>query len=134
MTEERRLPAGTVAPALCADDLQSYPAGARIPLSLDEPPRRIRAFVACVSVRKQTDVALKVETGIIRFGPYQPGPTCVSTAITDGQESWYRLEPGLHAFCVEEVPNRRDLPYRFEGMWRIRAHEARFGLHERPRD
>jgi hypothetical protein len=135
MTEERRLPPGTEASALCADDLQPYPPGARIPLSLDEPPRRIRAFVACVSVRKPTDVALKGETGIIRFGPYRPGPTCVSTQLTDNQESWYRLEPGLHAFCVEEVPNRRDrLPYRFEGTWRIRGHGVRFGLHERPRD
>jgi len=135
MNEDRRLTSGTDVSALCADDLQPYPAGARIPLSLDEPPRQIRAFVACVSVRKQTDLALKVETGIIRFGPYQPGPTCVSTAITADQESWYRLEPGLHAFCVEEVPNQRErLPYRFEGFWRIRAHAARFALHERPRN
>jgi len=135
MTEERRLPAGTEASTLCADDLQPYQAGARIPLSLEVPPRRIRAFVACVSVRKQTDVALKVDTGNIRFGPYQAGPTCVSTMITADQESWYRLEPGLHAFCVEEVPNRRDrVPYRFEGILRIRGHGARFGLHERPRN
>ena len=135
MNEERRLPAGTAASALCSDDLQTYLPAARIPLSLDEPPGRIRAFVACVSVRKETDVALKVRTGIIRFGPYQPGPTCASTEITDGQESWFRLEPGLHAFCVEEVPNRRPwLPYRFEGMWRVRAHGARFGLNERPRN
>lgn len=135
MSEERRLPAGTEASALCRDDLRPYPAGARIPLSLDEPPRQIRAFVACFSVGKQTDVALKAETGNIRFGPYRPGPVCASSALTADQESWYRLEPGLHAFCVEEVPNRRErLPYRFEGVWRIRGRAAQFGLHERPRN
>jgi Dolichyl-phosphate-mannose-protein mannosyltransferase len=134
MSEERQLPAGTEAAALCPDELQPYPAGARIPLSLDEPPRQVRAFVACISVRKQTDVALKVETGNIRFGPYRLGPACASSALAADQESWYRLEPGLHAFCVEEVPNRRErLPYRFEGFWRIRGRAAGFGLHERPR-
>ena len=133
MNEKRRLPVGATASALCPGTLQPYPAGARMPLSLRELPGQIRAFVACVSVRKQTDLALKVGTGIIRFGPYQAGADCTAKELTDGQESWYRLEPGLHAFCVDEVPNRRQwLPYRFEGMWRIRAHGSRFELHERP--
>ena len=133
MTEERRLVPGPEASALCPGDLQSYPAGARIPLSLDEPPGRTRAFVVCLSVRKQTDMALKADAGVIRFGPYRAGPTCASAKIAERQESWYRLEPGLHAFCVEEIPNRRArFPYRFEGAWRLRGHGARFGLHERP--
>jgi hypothetical protein len=134
MTEERRLSTGPEASAACTEELEPYPAAARIPLSLKEPPGTIRAFVACVSVHKQTDVALRVKTGIVRFGPLRAGATCASTELTDDQESWYRLEPGLHAFCVDEVPNRRKwLPYLLEGSWRFRAHRVQFRLQERIR-
>jgi hypothetical protein len=137
MDEERTRTPSAAAGALCGDpsSLTRYPPGTRLPLEIDEPPGRLRAFVACVSVRKPTDFALKSDGGaVLRFGAYRDGasgPVCAPEELNDGQIAWHRLAPGLHAFCVEEVPNARNwLPYRFSGAWRVRANGMGFALRE----
>jgi hypothetical protein len=45
--------------------------------------------------------------------------------------SWRRLDPGTHALCAIEVPNRRPfLAYRVEAAWIIRGQAA--SLNVRP--
>jgi hypothetical protein len=45
--------------------------------------------------------------------------------VSEGRVAWYRLHPGLHAFCAEEVPNRRPwIPRVFEGTFVVRGHAA----------
>jgi hypothetical protein len=139
MDEERLLVPTAAAAALCGSgaDLVHHPVGSSVPLELIEGPDAVRAFVACAAVRKTTDFALHAEGGgFVRFGPYRDtagGPACAAGEIQEGQSSWYRLEPGLHALCLEEVPNARPwLPYRFRGHWGTRGNGVRFALRERP--
>lgn len=119
LDEKRRVETSASAAAACeALALERYPPGARIALRLDEPPGRIRSFVVCASVAKTTDLAFKVQSGIVRFGVDRSGE-CRTETLTDGDVSWYRLEPGVHRFCLQEVPNARAfLPYSLEGSWR----------------
>jgi hypothetical protein len=139
MDEERRLVPTAAAAALCGSGLAlvHYPVGSSVPLELVEGPNTVRAFVACAAVRKTTDFALHAEGGgFVRLGPYRDtpeGPACAAGSIQEGQSAWYRLEPGLHALCLEEVPNARPwLPYRFRGHWGARGNGVRFALRERP--
>jgi 4-amino-4-deoxy-L-arabinose transferase-like glycosyltransferase len=139
MDEERRLLPTAAAAALCGSgvDLVHHPVGSSVPLELIEGPDTVRAFVACASVRKTTDFALHAEGGgFVRFGAYRDtpqGPACAAGEVQEGQSSWYRLEPGLHALCLEEVANARPwLPYRFRGHWGTRGNGVRFALRERP--
>jgi hypothetical protein len=82
---------------------------------------------------KEADFALKADSGHIRFGPHRPGQGCATDQVAAGQIAWYRLAPGLHAFCLEEIPNRRTwLPYRFAGTWRVRGRSAGIEIRERP--
>jgi 4-amino-4-deoxy-L-arabinose transferase-like glycosyltransferase len=139
MDAERRLAPTAAGSALCGDgeDLVHYPVGSSIPLELVEGPYTVRHFVACAAVRKTTDFALHSEGGgFVRLGPYRDtpaGPACAPGEIQEGQSAWYRLEPGLHALCLDEVPNARPfLPYRFRGHWGARGNGVRFALRERP--
>jgi hypothetical protein len=110
--------------------LPRYPSGSRIPLELDEPPGETRPLVACVSARKRVDLALRAATGQIRFGPRsEAGCTQIVMA---GQVAWYRLEPGQHALCIEEIPNRRkSLSYSFHGTWVARGSGVSLEVRER---
>jgi 4-amino-4-deoxy-L-arabinose transferase-like glycosyltransferase len=133
--EARRLEPTAAAAALCGDDLPSdvptLPSGSRAPLSLSEPPGQARAFVACIAVRKTAQLGLRADRGAIRFGPMTETPCGVQ--VSAGQVSWYRLEPGMHALCVEEVANRRAyLAYELEGSWIVRGHSVRLSLKDRP--
>jgi hypothetical protein len=139
MDEQRRLSPTATAAALCGTtpDLVHYPVGSHILVLLDEPPDTIRQFVACASVRKTTDLALHSEMGApVRLGAYRDapgGPECATDEIREGQTAWFRLEPGLHALCLDEVPNARAwLPYQFRGGWSTIGNGVGFALHERP--
>jgi hypothetical protein len=130
LSEARWADPSPQAAELCQGELPRYAAGSRIPVSFEEPPGRTRTFVACVSVKKPTDLGLRTESGIIRFGPGELVPGC-GESISAGQVSVYRLRPGLHALCLAEIPNRRAyIPYRFHGAWLIRGHGASLDVRE----
>jgi hypothetical protein len=68
--------------------------------------------------------------GRIRFGPWSPGAGCRFELLDEGQVAWYRLDPGIHALCALQVPNRRPwLPNEFRG--RFIQRRARVGVHVR---
>jgi hypothetical protein len=128
--------ARTVDPAgagLCPDEgaLAPTPAGARVPVDLAGTPDPERMWVACVSVDKSVDVALRALDGHARFGPRGPNGCRWETVEAD-QVSWWRLKPGLHALCLDDIPNRRPwLPYHFGGVLIVRGRPVRLQLSER---
>lgn len=54
---------------------------------------------ACLEADKVADVRLIVSRGSIEFGPFEGG-RCRGEVVAAGQQSWWRLEPGVHAFCA----------------------------------
>ena len=127
--------ARTVDPAgagLCPDagTLAPMPAGARVPVDLSGTPDPERMWIACVSVDKGVDVALRALDGHARFGPRGPNGCRWETVEAD-QVSWWRLRPGLHALCLDDIPNRRPwLPYHFAGVLIVRGRPVRLQLSE----
>jgi len=130
MDEARTVdPAGT---GLCPDAgaLAPTPAGARVPVDLSGTPDPERMWIACVSVDKDVDVALRALDGHARFGPRGPNGCRWETVEAD-QVSWWRLKPGLHALCLDDIPNRRPwLPYQFDGVLIVRGRPVRLQLSE----
>jgi len=128
--------ARTVDPAgagVCPDAgaLVPTPAGAHLPVDLSGTPDPERMWIACVAVEKGVDVALRSLDGHARFGPRGP-QGCRWETVEEGQVSWWRLKPGLHALCLDDIPNRRPwLPYRFAGVLIVRGRAVRLDLRER---
>jgi hypothetical protein len=55
--------------------------------------------------------------------------------VEQGQVSWWRLKPGVHALCLDDIPNRRPwLPYHFAGLLITRGRAVRVELRERTTD
>ena len=129
--EARRLLPGQVPPGLCPDDLQreDHAIGSRIPWSVTRSPRPGEGWAVCLDARKGGDFGLKVGGGYAWLGAFRADGTCTPRLMTSGQVAWYRLEPGTHALCVEEVPNRRSwIPYGLEATWLVRGRNMRMGL------
>lgn len=113
------------------DALEPTPAGSRVPVELSGPPDPTRMWIWCVAAEKGADVALRSLEGHARFGPYGPGG-CRWETVEQGQVSWWRLKPGRHALCLDDIPNRRPwLPYRFEGVLVVRGRAVGLSLLER---
>jgi 4-amino-4-deoxy-L-arabinose transferase-like glycosyltransferase len=115
----------------CPPDLplEHQPPGARVGFALDTPPRAGDGWSVCVETRRGVDFGFRLLKGIVRFGRLDAGGACVADAMVPGQVSWFRLDPGRHALCVVEIPNRRAwLPYAVEGTWLVRGRAAALGL------
>jgi dolichyl-phosphate-mannose-protein mannosyltransferase len=109
--------------------LEHHGPGERLPFTRDTPPRAGDGFVVCVETRRGVDFGLRVGKGLTRFGRLGADGRCAADTMIAGQVSWYRLEAGRHALCLEEVPNRRAfLPYRLDGTWLVRGRAASFAL------
>jgi len=109
--------------------LERHPPGARVRFALDTQPQPGDGWVACVETRRGVDFGFRAVKGVIRFGRVDAGGGCAAETMVAGQVSWHRLEPGRHALCAVEIPNRRAwLPYSFEGTWLVRGHAAGLGL------
>jgi hypothetical protein len=131
MQEARRLVPGQVPPGLCPVDLPraGHPIGARVPLHVTRPPAAGEGWAVCVTAGKGGDFGLRVGEGYAWLGAFRADGVCLPQLLAPGQVAWYRLEPGAHALCVEEVPNRRPwLPYALEGTWLIRGRGMDLGL------
>jgi 4-amino-4-deoxy-L-arabinose transferase-like glycosyltransferase len=127
----RRLSPAPWTAAACPAEaaLEHQPPGARLPFERTSPPRAGDGFAVCVETRRGVDFGLRVAKGLVRFGRLTAEGTCDADTMVAGHVSWYRLDPGRHALCLVEVPNRRAfLPYRLRGTWLVRGRAASIGL------
>lgn len=134
MDANRRLPATLEGAARCREgEGERKPIGSGVAFSIEEHPARATAWVACVDAKERADVIFKSKKGTIEVGHYAAAGTCLRDEIEDGQEAWFRLEPGLHALCVVEPRmHRKWLPYQIDGRW-LAEGRARLSLQETPR-
>jgi hypothetical protein len=132
MDAERRFAPSLRAPELCPPTpTESLAAGDERAFSVREQPAKDTTWIGCAAVRKDMDFGLRSEHGVIFVGHYGADAVCVTDAIEPGQVLWYRLEPGLHAFCLAEPPNRRaQLPYAFAGRLLARGRRVELSLRE----
>jgi 4-amino-4-deoxy-L-arabinose transferase-like glycosyltransferase len=133
LDETRRLPALPAGSDLCGPDLpyQELPRRSHLPFKVSGTPDRGHGWVACVAAPDGADFGLRAVDGRIRMGPYSAAGGCLFELLDEGQTAWYRLEPGVHALCVAQLPNRRPwLPNEFRGRWLLRR--ARASVDVRP--
>jgi len=103
--------------------------GGETALSLLKNPEDGDVWVTCVIARRETDVGLRVGQGAVGVGTFTAPGQCPATTVVEGEEAWWRLEPGTHAFCLVMTPNRRAwLPYRLEAVWAVAGWGARFNV------
>jgi 4-amino-4-deoxy-L-arabinose transferase-like glycosyltransferase len=129
--DTRRLLPDPFAATVCPDSLDYalQPNGSEVPFVLRRMPRPDETSVACVVARRDTDVVFRVTKGSADVGVLVAPGQCRAQAVNEGQEVWWRLEPGTHALCVVTQPYRRTwLPYTLEGAWRVRGWSARVAL------
>jgi 4-amino-4-deoxy-L-arabinose transferase-like glycosyltransferase len=126
----RRAPdpfAGTVCPAALDYTRQSN--GGETPFSLFRMPRPDETWIACAEVRRDTDVGFRVAKGAVDVGVFVAPGVCRAEGVREGQETWWRLEPGTHALCLVAQPYQRPwLPYQLQGSWRVRGWSVRLAV------
>ena len=126
----RRAPdpfAGTVCPASLDYTRQSN--GGETPFSLFRMPRPDETWIACAEVRRDTDVGFRVAKGAADVGVFVAPGVCRAEGVREGQETWWRLEPGTHALCLVTQPYQRPwLPYHLQGSWRVRGWSVRLAV------
>ncbi len=130
----RRVP-DALGQSLCPSslDYELRPDDSETPFSIRRRPRPDETWIACVAVRRDTDVGFHVAKGSIGVGVMVAPGTCRIEGAGDGEEVWWRLEPGVHALCLVAQPNRRPwVPFALDGAWRVRGWSVR--LNVRPLD
>ena len=129
--DTRRLRPDPFAATVCPESLDYalQPNGSEAPFSLRRMPRPDETSVACVVARRDTDVAFGITKGAADVGVLVAPGQCRAQAVNEGQEVWWRLEPGTHALCVVTQPYRRTwLPYALDGAWRVRGWSVRLAV------
>ena len=131
--DARRRVSGPMDEALCPPSLDYAlrPSDTETPFALRRAPQPDETWIACVVARRDTDLGLRVSDGAIAAGSFAAPGTCRTDLVNEGQEIWWRLEPGTHALCLVAQPNRRaSLPFNLESQWLVRGWGVR--LHVRP--
>lgn len=116
----RRRAPDALGEALCPADRPYLhePIGAKVPFVLAENPPPGRKWVACLKAPRGMELSLWVTAGGLGVGRFTSLTTCETQPVMAGQEAWWKLDPGTHAFCVVTEPNRRAwLPYRMDARW-----------------
>jgi hypothetical protein len=129
--DTRRLLPDPFAATVCPDtlDYSVQQNESALPFALRRMPRPDETWVACVVARRDTDVGFRVTSGAADVGVLMAPGRCRTQGVSEGQEVWWRLEPGTHALCLVTQPYRRTwLPYRMEGAWRVRGWSARLAV------
>jgi len=129
--DSRRLFPDPFASTVCPDSLDYtvQPSGSEMPFALRRMPRPDETSVTCVAARRDTDVGFRVTRGSADVGVFVAPGVCRTQAVQEGQEVWWRLEPGTHALCLVTQPYRRTwLPYALEGGWRVRGWGVRMAV------
>lgn len=132
LAEARRLEPLPAASTECRGaDFQRLRPGGALEFSIEGRADLSRMWLACVSVTKPVDFALRAEDGLVRLGPWQPGAPCGGELIGKDQSAWYRLEPGLHVLCAVQAPPRRAwLAAPFSGRFVVRRHGASVSIRQ----
>jgi hypothetical protein len=112
---ERRLPSSTLSKEACdTARAQRLPAGQPFTLPDHGPGQKVP--VLCVNAPRDADFVLRVTSGHMVFGPVER-PGGAHEYAEAGQEIWFRLEPGPHAFSVVAENG-------FSGTWRATRGEV----------
>jgi hypothetical protein len=115
-------------------------AGARVSLSDLQPgipflrtslPDETQTWIVCVETPAGADISLEVFEGKLQFGRYAGG-WCGGEHVSQGKQVWQRLEPGLHALCVEPL-FAEDRPYPIRAGFRLHRGAASLSLVAGPR-
>jgi hypothetical protein len=113
---ERRLSPSPRARERCGTETPGPPLAAGQPLTLpDQDPSR-EVPVLCVDAPRGADFIFHVASGHMVFGPLER-PGGAHEYAEAGQEIWFRLEPGVHAFAVVAEDG-------FTATWRAARGEA----------
>ena len=129
--DARRLVPDAFSTAACPAslDYERRPGDSETPFSVHRTPQPDQTWIACLLVRRDTDVGFRVTGGAIGIGTLRGPGACRVEAVSEGQEVWWRLEPGTQALCLVAQPNRRPwLPYDLEGAWLVRGWGVGFNL------
>ena len=134
LSEARRFAPSRLGQEVCAGEaFAPLPVEGRRGFSVAEDPARNTSWIACVSAPSGTDFEIRGGKGAIYVGHYGEDRVCETERLLAGQAAWYRLPPGVHAFCLAEVPNRRPrLPYVFKGAWLAHGRAAALAVREAP--
>jgi hypothetical protein len=121
--ERRRLVPLPLAASLCAGAGTRYAAGSRPEFQLSGNPSPGEAWIVCAeTAREGARLGLRAVRGHVRLGPVSPDRVPRWDTLEEGQVVWYVLEPGLHAFGLAQIPNRRAwLPNDLDGRWLVRG-------------
>jgi hypothetical protein len=63
----------------------------------------------CVEVSKVTNIRIRSLRGVSDFSPINSWGMCSPTKLYQGTESWFRMLPGIHAFCLDAAKEWRGL-------------------------
>jgi hypothetical protein len=129
--EARRRAPDAVSAALCPPSLEYTlrPSDTETAFALHRSPRPDQTWVACIVARRDTDVAFRVTDGSVAAGVMVGPESCRTEQVLEGQEAWWRLEPGVHALCLVAQPNRRpSLPYDLEAAWVVHGGGVRVNV------
>jgi len=127
---ERRLApdAGSTCPPDTAG--ATVPADGRLNLFLPASPRPVDT-VACVSAPAGADLGVVALSGRLLLGRRLGAGPCRGDTIAEGQQSWWRLDPGVHALCLSALPDATTGAARpFEGWWAVAGHPAALTLRD----
>jgi hypothetical protein len=120
LDEARHLRPGAEGQAVCGDVPVAPPAKGTLPLG-EGSSRRV--WIVCVEAPQRLDLGVEVDGGQIRWGRAET-PIADWDALGPGQQSWYRLEPGRHAFAATGAD------WRFAGRFLSNGVRFAFGVTE----
>jgi hypothetical protein len=131
---ERRWSPDPYAAQVCASSRgESLTPPARVAFEGPRRPEPGRLWIACVRALGLVDLGFRLDDGAIDVGRLRPGPRCEALPLGGKKVLWTRLEPGVHALCALETPNRRAwLPNRVFAEWLVRGNDAELSVQPAP--
>ncbi|HXY42015.1 MAG TPA: hypothetical protein VEQ10_20230, partial [Vicinamibacteria bacterium] len=123
---ERRLAPAVDAGSSCPPGTfgETIPANGRLNLFLPASKAPVEA-VACVAAPAGADLAVVALHGRLQLGRLSGAGPCRGETIAEGQQEWWRLDPGAHALCVSTLPDAATgAAQPFEGWWAVARHPA----------
>ena len=83
----------------------------------------------CIETRTPAEIGVRIVKGRIGAAVFDAEGDCATTTLSNRRVIWSRLLPGLHALCLEEIPNRREfIPYSVDAVVVVRRHGASIAM------